>query len=90
MASKAIQRAATDGITSLGPSLDTLPDTCGHLRLSNDRADAPGGLRPRLDENDVHCKDDKRRQALPHPLDDRWIGSNPPGCSLAGKRGRIG
>ena len=37
----------------------------------------------------VRFSTDTRYQPASHPADERWIGVNPPGHSLAGKRGRI-
>lgn len=39
--------------------------------------------------NRVRLSTDTRYQPASHPADERWIGVNPPGHSLAGKRGRI-
>jgi hypothetical protein len=37
----------------------------------------------------VRISSDSRYQRASEPIDDRWIGVNPPGHSTAGKRGRI-
>ena len=39
--------------------------------------------------NRLRLSTDTRYQPASHPADERWIGANPPGHSLAGKRGRI-
>jgi hypothetical protein len=46
-----------------------------------------GSLDNRSDR--LRISTDTRWQPSAHPIDDRWIGENPPGHSLAGKRGRI-
>lgn len=40
-------------------------------------------------ENRLRISSDSRYQRVSEPIDDRWIGANPPGHTLAGKRGRI-
>jgi hypothetical protein len=40
-------------------------------------------------ENRLRLSSDSRYQRASEPIDDRWIGPNPPGHTLAGKRGRI-
>lgn len=40
-------------------------------------------------ENRLRISSDSRYQCGSEPIDDRWIGANPPGHSTAGKRGRI-
>jgi len=40
-------------------------------------------------ENRLRISSDSRYQRASEPIDDRWIGANPPGHSTAGKRGRI-
>lgn len=40
-------------------------------------------------ENRLRISTDSRYQRASEPIDDRWIGVNPPGHSTAGKRGRI-
>jgi hypothetical protein len=37
----------------------------------------------------VRLSSDSRYQRASEPIDGRWVGANPPGHSLAGKRGRI-
>ena len=37
----------------------------------------------------LRLSSDSRYQLASEPADDRWIGENPPGCSAAGKRGRV-
>jgi hypothetical protein len=39
--------------------------------------------------NRLRISSDSRYQLASEPADDRWIGENPPGHSMAGKRGRI-
>ena len=39
--------------------------------------------------NRLRLSTDTRYQPASHPVDERWIGDQPPGHSLAGKRGRI-
>jgi hypothetical protein len=39
--------------------------------------------------NRLRISSDSRYQRASEPIDDRWIGPNPPGHSTAGKRGRI-
>jgi hypothetical protein len=46
-----------------------------------------GSLDNRSDR--LRISTDTRWQPAAHPIDDRWIGENPPGHSLAGKRGRV-
>lgn len=46
-----------------------------------------GSLDNRSDR--VRISSDTRWQPASHPIDDRWVGENPAGHSLAGKRGRI-
>ncbi len=40
-------------------------------------------------ENRLRISSDSRYQRASEPIDERWVGVNPPGHSLAGKRGRI-
>jgi len=40
-------------------------------------------------ENRYRISSDSRYQRASEPIDDRWIGENPPGHSKAGKRGRV-
>jgi hypothetical protein len=40
-------------------------------------------------ENRLRISSDSRYQRASEPIDERWIGANPPGHSVAGKRGRI-
>jgi ectoine hydroxylase-related dioxygenase (phytanoyl-CoA dioxygenase family) len=40
-------------------------------------------------ENLLRISSDSRYQRASEPIDERWIGLNPPGHSSAGKRGRI-
>jgi len=40
-------------------------------------------------KNRLRISTDSRYQRASEPIDDRWIGANPPGHSKAGKRGRI-
>ncbi|MCB1124691.1 MAG: phytanoyl-CoA dioxygenase, partial [Verrucomicrobiae bacterium] len=40
-------------------------------------------------QNRLRISSDSRYQRASEPIDDRWIGVNPPGHSKAGKRGRI-
>lgn len=40
-------------------------------------------------ENRLRISSDSRYQRASEPIDERWIGVNPPGHSTAGKRGRI-
>jgi hypothetical protein len=40
-------------------------------------------------ENRLRISSDARYQRASEPIDDRWIGVNPPGHTTAGKRGRI-
>ena len=43
-----------------------------------------------LHENPHGEHDPNRRyQRASEPIDERWVGANPPGHALAGKRGRI-
>jgi hypothetical protein len=40
-------------------------------------------------ENHLRISSDCRYQRASEPIDERWVGANPPGHALAGKRGRI-
>lgn len=40
-------------------------------------------------ENRLRISSDSRYQKASEPIDERWVGINPPGHSVAGKRGRI-
>ena len=40
-------------------------------------------------ENQLRISSDCRYQRASEPIDERWVGANPPGHALAGKRGRI-
>lgn len=40
-------------------------------------------------ENRLRISSDSRYQRASEPIDERWVGPNPPGHSTAGKRGRI-
>lgn len=40
-------------------------------------------------ENRLRISSDSRYQRASEPIDERWVGVNPPGHSVAGKRGRI-
>lgn len=40
-------------------------------------------------ENRLRISSDSRYQKASEPIDERWVGVNPPGHSVAGKRGRI-
>lgn len=40
-------------------------------------------------ENRLRISSDSRYQRASEPIDERWVGVNPPGHTLAGKRGRI-
>lgn len=40
-------------------------------------------------ENRLRISSDSRYQRASEPIDERWIGVNPPGHSVAGKRGRV-
>jgi ectoine hydroxylase-related dioxygenase (phytanoyl-CoA dioxygenase family) len=40
-------------------------------------------------ENRLRISSDSRYQRASEAVDERWVGPNPPGHSLAGKRGRI-
>ncbi len=40
-------------------------------------------------ENRLRISSDSRYQRASEPIDDRWVGANPPGHGLAGKRGRV-
>lgn len=40
-------------------------------------------------ENQLRISSDSRYQRASEPIDERWVGINPPGHSTAGKRGRI-
>jgi hypothetical protein len=40
-------------------------------------------------ENEFRISSDSRYQKASEPIDDRWIGENPPGHSKAAKRGRV-
>jgi Phytanoyl-CoA dioxygenase (PhyH) len=40
-------------------------------------------------ENRLRISSDARYQRASEPIDERWVGINPPGHTLAGKRGRI-
>ncbi len=40
-------------------------------------------------ENQFRISSDSRYQKASEPIDERWIGENPPGHSTAGKRGRV-
>jgi hypothetical protein len=39
--------------------------------------------------NRIRISSDSRYQRASEPIDERWIGVNPPGHSAAGKRGRV-
>jgi len=40
-------------------------------------------------DNRLRISSDSRYQRASEPIDERWVGANPPGHSTAGKRGRI-
>jgi hypothetical protein len=40
-------------------------------------------------DNRLRISSDSRYQRASEPVDDRWVGANPPGHTTAGKRGRI-
>lgn len=40
-------------------------------------------------ENRLRISSDSRYQRASEPIDERWVGPNPPGHTLAGKKGRI-
>jgi hypothetical protein len=40
-------------------------------------------------DNRLRISSDSRYQRASEPIDDRWVGIDPPGHSRAGKRGRI-
>src|SRR4051812_38927821 len=40
-------------------------------------------------ENQLRISSDSRYQRASDPIDERWVGTNPPGHTTAGKRGRI-
>lgn len=40
-------------------------------------------------ENRLRISSDSRYQRASEPIDERWVGANPPGHTTAGKRGRI-
>jgi ectoine hydroxylase-related dioxygenase (phytanoyl-CoA dioxygenase family) len=40
-------------------------------------------------ENRLRISSDSRYQRASEPIDERWVGVNPPGHTVAGKRGRI-
>jgi hypothetical protein len=40
-------------------------------------------------ENRLRISSDSRYQRASEPIDERWVGINPPGHTTAGKRGRI-
>ena len=40
-------------------------------------------------EDRLRLSSDSRYQRASEPIDERWIGANPPGHSTAGKRGRV-
>jgi hypothetical protein len=40
-------------------------------------------------QNLLRISSDARYQRASDPIDERWVGVNPPGHSTAGKRGRI-
>jgi|TARA_R110000744_G_scaffold88399_6_gene172317 hypothetical protein len=42
-----------------------------------------------LSNNEYRLSSDSRYQRASEPIDERWIGENPPGHTVAGKRGRI-
>ena len=46
-----------------------------------------GGLDNRSDR--LRLSSDSRYQLASEPVDERWVGDNPPGHSAAGKRGRV-
>jgi hypothetical protein len=48
---------------------------------------AHGGMDNR--SNHLRLSSDSRYQLASEPIDERWVGENPPGHSSAGKRGRI-
>jgi len=42
-----------------------------------------------LSENEYRLSSDSRYQRASEPIDERWIGEDPPGHTVAGKKGRI-
>jgi hypothetical protein len=40
-------------------------------------------------DNRLRISSDSRYQRASEPIDERWVGPNPPGHTTAGKRGRI-
>jgi len=77
---------------------DTLPKTLGGRWLTSPRWEVGDFLvfdmrlvHASLDNRSdrIRLSTDTRYQPASHPADERWVGPNPPGHGLAGKRGRI-
>lgn len=99
---KQVQAVAKDGNGSfpgwLSQRPDTLPEKFGTRWLTSERYRVGDFLTFRMDlihgsldnqSDRLRFSSDTRYQPASHPADERWIGVNPPGHSLAGKRGRI-
>ncbi len=97
-----VQAVAKDGKWSfpgwLSKHADTLPEKFHTRWLTTPEWKAGDFITFRMDlihgsldnqSNRVRFSTDTRYQPASHPADERWIGANPPGHSLAGKRGRI-
>ena len=54
----------------------------------NERADLPAELAAVVTRALARQPADRYQRAS-EPIDDRWVGANPPGHTTAGKRGRI-
>lgn len=82
----------------LGQPLDLSPSAFGELRRSGDIAgngDAlcfgMGLVHASLDNHTdrIRLSSDSRYQLASEPCDGRWIGENPVGHGLAGKKGKV-
>ncbi len=97
-----VQAVAKDGKWSfpgwLSKRPDTLPEKFGSRWLTAPEWKIGDFITFRIDmihgsldnqSDQVRFSTDTRFQPASQPADERWIGVNPPGHSLAGKRGRI-
>ena len=97
-----VQSVATEGKWSfpgwLSKHADTLPEKFQTRWLTTPEWKIGDFITFRMDlihgsldnqSNRVRFSTDTRYQPATHPADERWIGPNPLGHSLAGKRGRI-
>lgn len=99
---KDVQAVAKEGKWSfpgwLSQRPDTLPSKFGVRWLTSERWRIGDFITFRMDlihgsldnqSDRLRFSTDTRYQPASHPADERWIGANPPGHSLAAKRGRV-